>query len=217
MRLFIPMSCVAIIAAASLGLGAGYMSGQFSPAAQADQSDQTAALAPGDLKAAAEPEAAAVSSPQMQVADTQAEQKKNTPQQFGAWVVTCAEVAEGAPKNCVARLAIRDKERNITVINWLIGYNKDRELLLEITTPVDVLIAPGLKMIIGEGAAQTFAYLSCASAGCVTRIRPEAQMLDDLRQAKNVKLTIDTPAGKAITFTIQVEGIAESLDTLARP
>jgi invasion protein IalB len=115
------------------------------------------------------------------------------------------------------RLAIRDKERNITVINWLIGYNKDRELLLEITTPVDVLIAPGLKMIIGEGAVQTFAYLSCASAGCVTRIRPEAQMLDDLRQAANVKLTIETPAGKAITFTIQVAGIAESLDALARP
>lgn len=214
MRLIIPIACVAVIAAASLGLAAGYLSGQFSPAAQADQ---VAALAPGDLKAGAEPEAAAASSPQVQVADTQAEQKKNPPQQFGAWVVTCAEVADGAPKNCVARLAIRDKERNVTVINWLIGYNKDRELLLEITTPVDVLIAPGLKMVIGEGAAQTFAYLSCASAGCVTRIRPEAQMLDELRQAANVKLTIETPAGKAITFTIQVAGIAESLDALARP
>lgn len=214
MRLIIPIACVAVIAAASLGLAAGYLSGQFSPAAQADQ---VAALAPGDLKAGAEPEAAAASSPQVQVADTQAEQKKNPPQQFGAWVVTCAEVADGAPKNCVARLAIRDKERNVTVINWLIGYNKDRKLLLEITTPVDVLIAPGLKMVIGEGAAQTFAYLSCASAGCVTRIRPEAQMLDELRQAANVKLTIETPAGKAITFTIQVAGIAESLDALARP
>jgi hypothetical protein len=32
-----------------------------------------------------------------------------------------------------------------------------------------------------------------------------------------VKLTIETPAGKAITFTIQVEGIAESLDALAQP
>lgn len=214
MRLIIPIACVAVIAAASLGLAAGYLSGQFSPAAQADQ---VAALAPGDLKAAAEPEAAAASSPQVQVADTQAVPKKNAPQQFGAWVVTCAEVAEGAPKNCVARLAIRDKERNVTVINWLIGYNKDRELLLEITTPVDVLIAPGLKMVIGEGAAQTFAYLSCASAGCVTRIRPEARMLDDLRQAKDVKLTIETPAGKAITFAIQVSGIAESLDALTRP
>lgn len=216
MRLIIPIACVAVIAAASLGLAAGYLSGQFSPAAQADQ---VAALAPGDLKAAAEPEAAAAaaSSPQVQVADTQAGPKKNAPQQFGAWVVTCAEVAEGAPNNCVARLAIRDKERNVTVINWLIGYNKDRDLLLEITTPVDVLIAPGLKMAIGEGAAQNFAYLSCASAGCVTRIRPEAQMLDELRQAANVKLTIETPAGKAITFTIQVEGIAESLDALAAP
>lgn len=218
MRLIIPIACVAVIAAASLGLAAGYMSGQFSPAAQADQTQQTAALAPGDLKTSAEPEAAATAGPDMQVADTQAAAtKKNTPQQFGAWVYSCAEVPEGAPKNCVARLMVRDKTRNVTVINWLIGYNKDRQLLMEITTPVDVLIAPGLKMVIGDSEAQSFAYLSCASLGCLTRITPTEQMLGALRQAKIVKLTIETPAGKAITFSIQVSGIAESLDALAQP
>jgi invasion protein IalB len=72
-------------------------------------------------------------------------------------------------------------------------------------------------MSIGEGEAQTFAYLSCAAAGCVTRIQPAAELLDALRQAKIVKLTIETPAGKAITFSIQVSGIAESLDALAQP
>lgn len=214
MKLIIPIACVAVIAAASLGLAAGYMTGKFP---QADTADQTATLAPGDLKTGAEPEAAATAGPEVKVADTQAAAKKGAPAQFGAWVVSCADVPEGSPRSCVARLTIRDKNRNVTVINWLIGYNKDRQLLMEITTPSDVLIAPGLKMTIGEGAAQTFVYLSCAPAGCVTRIRPEAQMLDDLRQAQNVKLTIETPAGKAITFTIQVGGIAQSLDELARP
>lgn len=216
MRLIIPIACVAVIAAASLGLAAGYMSGQFSSGAQADQTRQTAVLAPGDLKTGAETEAAA--KPDVQVADTQADAtKKSAPQQFGAWVYSCAEVPEGAPKNCVARLQIRDKSRNVTVINWLIGYNKDRQLLMEITTPSDVLVAPGLKMAIGESEAQTFAYLSCAAMGCVTRIQPTAGLLDALRQAKIVKLTIETPAGKAITFSIQVSGITESLDALARP
>lgn len=214
MRLIIPIACVAVIAAASLGLAAGYMSGQFSPGARADQ---TAALAPGDLKTGAETETEAAAKPDVQVADTQAAATKGAPQQFGAWVYSCAEAPEGAPRNCVARLQIRDKNRNVTVINWLIGYNKDRALLMEITTPSDVLIAPGLKMAIGDGEAQSFAYLSCAPAGCVTRIQPTAQLLDDLRQTKIVKLTIETPAGKAITFSIQVSGIAESLDALAQP
>ncbi|MFZ5677511.1 MAG: invasion associated locus B family protein [Pseudomonadota bacterium] len=217
MRLIIPIACAAVIAAASLGLAAGYMSGQFSPAAQADQTDRTATLAPGDLKSGAEPEAGAASGPDVQVADTQAAAKKGAPQQFGAWVYSCAEVPEGTPKNCVARLMIRDKNRNITVINWLIGYNKDRQLLMEITTPVDVLIAPGLKMAIGDGAAQSLPYLSCAALGCLTRITPTEQMLGELRQAKIVKLTIETPAGKAITFSIQVSGIGESLAALAQP
>ncbi len=214
MRMIIPIACVAVIAAASLGLAAGYMTGQFPQIASADQ---TAPLAPGDLKTGAEPEAVATASPEVKVADTQAAAKKGTQAQYGAWVVSCADVPEGAAKSCVARLMIRDKNRNVTVINWLIGYNKDKQLLLEITTPSDVLIEPGLKMTIGEGAAQSFAYLSCAPAGCVTRIRPETQMLDDLRQAQNVKLGIETPAGKAITFTIQVGGIAQSLDALAQP
>lgn len=76
---------------------------------------------------------------------------------------------------------------------------------------------PVLKMNIGDGPVQSFVYLSCASAGCLTRISPDSQMLDDLRQAKIVKLGIETPAGKAITFSIEVMGIAESLEALARP
>lgn len=213
--MIIVISCAAIIAAAGLGLAAGYMSGQFPstarPAAQADQA--VAAVPDGDPAPADGPAA----SPDAQAADAQAAAKKVTETQYGPWVYSCVDVPEGAPKDCVARLALRDKNRNVTVLNWLLGYNKDRELLMEIITPVDVLIAPGLKMSIGDGQAQGFAYLSCAPAGCLTRIRPEAQMLDELRQAKNVKLTIETPAGKAITFSVEVTGIAESLDALAQP
>lgn len=209
--MIIPIACVAVIAAAGLGLIAGYMSKNVPAAAQSEQ----AATAVPDGEAA--PGEGPAASPGATVADTPAAAQKGTETQYGPWVYSCMEVPAGAPKNCVARLAIRDKNRNITVINWLVGYNKDRELLMEITTPVDVLIAPGLKMSIADGPAQGFAYLSCAAVGCLTRITPDAQLLADMREAKIVKLSIETPAGKAITFSIEVSGFADSLDALARP
>lgn len=214
-RMIIVISCAAIIAAAGLGLAAGYMSGQFpstaQPAAQAGQA--VAAVPDGDPAPSDGPAA----SQDVKVADTPAAVKKGTETQYGPWVYSCMEVPAGAPKNCVARLALHDKSRNVTVLNWLVGYNKDKELLMEITTPVDVLIAPGLKMSIADGPAQGFAYLSCAAVGCLTRITPDAQLLADLRKAKTAKLSIETPAGKAITFSIEVSGFADSLDALAQP
>ena len=213
--MIILISCVAVIAAAGIGLAAGYMSGQLSSTAQpAAQAGQAVAAAP---QGEAPPGGELAASPEVKAADTQAAATKDKQTQYGPWVYSCMDVPAGAPKNCVARLAIRDKSRNITVINWLVGYNKDRALLMEITTPVDVLIAPGLNMSIGDGPAQGFAYLSCAAAGCLTRIHPDAQLLEDLRKAKIVKLSIETPAGKAITFAIQVSGFADSLDALAQP
>lgn len=149
------------------------------------------------------------------IAATEATKKGNKAKQYGNWMVACPDGADNEPEKCSARLAVRDAKRNVTVVNWLVGYNKDSKLLMEITTPTDVLIAPGLQLSMEEGKVQRHPYLSCGPAGCLTRISPDAEMLKGLRKAETVKLGISTPAGKTIIFQITVNGIADGLNALA--
>ena len=215
-KLVLLMASAAIIAAAGIGLAAGFISRDFPSTAQpAAQVDQAAAIAPGDLKTGAAPDPGPAAGPDVKVAETEAATQKPRQTEYGQWVFSCMDVPAGEPEKCAARLAVRDTKRNVTVVNWLIGYNKNRELLMEITTPVDVLIQPGLQMGMGDGAARSFPYLSCAPSGCLTRISPDAPMLEALRKAEIVKLSIATTAGKTITFSIKITGIADSLDALA--
>ncbi len=163
--MIIPIACVAVIAAAGLGLIAGYMSKNIPATVQPEQ----AATAVPDGEAA--PGEGAAASSGAKVADTPVAAPKGTETQYGAWVYSCMEVPAGAPKNCVARLAIRDKSRNITVINWLVGYNKDKKLLMEITTPVDVLVAPGLKMSIDDAPARPISLADLARESGLSRFQ----------------------------------------------
>lgn len=211
------IASAAIVAAAGLGAILAFMPIDTPaiglPEAQASQA---AAMASDGLKTSAGPDLEPAAGADAQVAQAQPAAQEPRQTQYGLWTFSCADVPEGEPAKCAAQLAIRDKTRNVTVVNWLIGHNKDKELLMEITTPVDVLIGPGLQLGIGDGAAQGFPYLSCAPTGCLTRIRPDPQLLEALREAQTVKLTIATPAGKSLTFSIKVGGLAESLDALAR-
>jgi invasion protein IalB len=216
-RMLIMIASVAIVAAAGIGLAAGFLSTDDpSTTAPAARADQAMAAVSDDLKTGVAPGSQSAAGPVVKLAQEQPAAKQAKPTQYGLWVFSCADAPAGEPQKCAARLAIRDNKRNVTVINWLIGHNKDKELLMEIITPVDVLIGPGLQLGIGEGAAQSFPYLSCTADGCLTRLRPDAQFLDALRQAEIVKLTIATPAGKSLTFSIKVTGLAESLDALAK-
>lgn len=209
------MASVAVVAAAGMGAVLAFMP-MDTPAIGLPeaQAGQAAAMASDGLKTSADPDLAPAAA--AQVAQSQPAAQKPRQTQYGSWTFSCMDVPAGEPEKCAARLAIRDKTRNVTVVNWLIGHNKDKELLMEITTPVDVLIGPGLQLGIADGAAQGFPYLSCGADGCLTRIRPDARLLEALREAQTVKLTIVTPAGKSLTFAIKVGGIAESLDALAR-
>jgi invasion protein IalB len=205
------MGAVAVIAA--VGLGSVLALTSIGPGPPAHQ---VAASTSDGLRTGVDPDQGSAPGPDVKVAETQAAAKQGKQTEYGLWVYSCAAGQAGEPEKCAARLALRDTKRNVTVVNWLIGHNKDGELLMEITTPVDVLIQPGLQFGIGDGAAQSFPYLSCGADGCVTRIRPDAQLLKDLHQAETVKLTIVTPTGKSLVISLKVTGIAESLDALAK-
>lgn len=206
---------IGAIAAVSLGIASGVIPTNFlSAGTPAARTGFTPAVTSNEVEAGKAPDAKLRPGNDVDIAATEAAKKGNKPTQFGNWMVACPDGA-AEPGKCSARLAIKDTKRNVTVINWLVGYNKDSKLLMEITTPTDVLIAPGLQLSMDGGKVQRHPYLSCGTAGCLTRIAPDAEMLKGLRKTETVKLGISTPAGKTIIFQVKVTGIADGLNALA--
>ncbi len=198
------IAAIATVAAVSLGFVSGVIPTDFISASTPAASTESGTNKAPDVNLR----------PGRDIAATEAAKKGNKPTQFGNWMVACPD-GDAEPGKCSARLAIKDTKRNVTVINWLVGYNKDSKLLMEITTPTDVLIAPGLQLSMQEGKVQRYPYLSCGPDGCLTRISPDAAMLEVLRKTETVKLGIATPAGKTIVFQVKVNGIVDGLNALA--
>ncbi len=210
------MASVAIVAAIGIGFAAGFISTDFlSSGAPAAQGDLAAAVSSDGVKADAAPDVRLNPSPEADLAATEAATKKNKQTKYGQWTVICPDAPDTEPEKCVARLALIDNKRKVAVVNWLIGYNKDKKLLMEITTPGDVLIASGLRLSLEDGKLQRIPYFSCGPAGCLTRLSPDAALLKRLRKIENVKLGIDGTNGKTIVFTIKMDGIADGLNALA--
>jgi len=209
------ITAIATVAAISLGVASGVIPTSFILAST--PADRTPAAASNRLEADKASDVDLRPGTQVDIAATEAAKKGSKPKQYGNWMVACPEGtdSDNNPEKCSARLAIKDTKRNVTMINWLVGYNKDSKLLMEITTPTDVLIAPGLQLSMEEGEVQRHPYLACGTGGCLTRISPDAEMLKLLRKAETVKLGISTPAGKTIIFQIKVDGISDGLNALA--
>jgi invasion protein IalB len=205
------MASVGIIAIAGLAFATGLISTDFlSPRIPATQGD----LVENGLKADAVPDIRLGTSFEPDVAASKTS-KNSKQRQYGQWTFGCVDASGAEPEKCFTHLAVRDSKRNVALVNWLVGYTKDSKLQMEILTPTDVLIAPGLQLRIGEAPAQRLPYVFCVSAGCLTRINPDAAMLENLRKADMVKLSIATPTGDTVTFSIKIHGIADGLNALA--
>ena len=214
-RVLLLTALVAIIAAVGIGFTVGFNSTDFLSAGSPAVEVELPGVTTNDVGADAVPEVRMAASPEAEIAAPAEAAKKTKQTQYGQWTVICPDAPGGELAKCVARLTIRDNTRNVTMIQWLASYNQDSTVLMEIITPTDVLIEPGLQLSIGDTLLQRHPYIFCVPAGCITRISPNAAMLKDLRSADVVKLAITTSAGKQVVFSIKVDGMTDGLNALA--
>lgn len=140
-----------------------------------------------------------------------------TVKKFGSWAVTCPAAGDSTGARCYARMDVIDEKRKVAVISWVVGYNKDQKMLMDVLTPTDVLIDFGMKLTIDTSQPIKLPYISCGLNGCLSRTLIDKPTFGLLQKAKFCSLTILGTNGKEVQIKIKSNGISQAMAAIAAP
>jgi invasion protein IalB len=130
---------------------------------------------------------------------------------FGNWAVVCPPAGDKSGARCVAQLSLIDSKRKIVLVAWRIGLDKSQKLLTDMVTPTDVLIAPGVSLLVGKGPVVKMPYVSCGLQGCLSRTFVNATMLDNLKNTTAATVVLAANNGKALKLKLDTTGVGDAL------
>jgi invasion protein IalB len=153
----------------------------------------------------------------MAQAETPAKGPKPNIQTFGNWSVLCPPVGDTSGVPCATQLSMVDKKRKVAVIVWRIGFNKKKELLFDIVTPIEVMIKEGVRLSFGKSKAIVVPYVSCGLRGCESRTKVNMEVIAAMKSASQVALTLAPTNGKTLQLKLDVKGLSDALAAIGVP
>lgn len=130
----------------------------------------------------------------------------------GGWTVTCSQAGEPPTKTCSAAFRVVSNENKALVLIWLLGRNKEGKLLAEFITPSDILIRPGVTVVLNESKQLKAEYVSCtAQQGCRASVELTSKTTRDLRSTARAKIGITLFSGQVMEVAFEILGIEQVL------
>jgi invasion protein IalB len=133
---------------------------------------------------------------------------------FGNWTVACPAKGDKSGARCLAQLALVDAKRKTVLVSWRIGYNKESLLVIDLVTPTEVFVAPGVKIELGNGSVLALPYVSCGIQGCLSRLPIDAATLEKLRGAKSATIAVAATNKKVLQLKLNTTGLGDALKAI---
>ena len=138
--------------------------------------------------------------------------RKTVTMQYGGWKVTCDEA--GASTVCSAAFRIVNRKTNATILTWLVGRGGNDQLLTEFFVPTEILIKPGVSMVLEDGPAYKAEFVACGRSACKAVLPLDAELASELANATRATLSLTASNGKVTNFSMDIEGIAAAMAEL---
>jgi invasion protein IalB len=138
--------------------------------------------------------------------------RKTVTMQFGGWKVTCDEAGESSV--CSAAFRVINRQTNTTILTWMVGRGGDGELLSEFFVPTEILIRPGVAMVLEDGPAYRADFVACGRQACKAIMALDAALATELASATKATLSLTASNGKVTNFSMGIEGIAAAMAEL---
>lgn len=158
--------------------------------------------------------AAAMAVPVASVPDSLAQtaDRKTVTIQYGGWKVTCDET--GGSEVCSAAFRVMNRETNATILTWMVGRGSDGQLLTEFFVPTEILITPGVSMVLEDGPAYKADFVACGRQACKAVLPLDAALASELASATKATLSLTASNGKVTNFSMGIDGIAAAMAEL---
>ena len=130
---------------------------------------------------------------------------------YGNWRLGCPVLSD-QKGSCTLQLPVTDSQSGSTVANLLMGHSPTG-LKLEVTLPLDVLIVPGMAIVLDKEKVRGYRYETCTAVGCVAAISVDDKFMASFEKAKNAQLLFAVPnSKKPFGLTFLLTGFSEAHD-----
>ena len=143
----------------------------------------------------------------------QTAERKTVTMQYGGWKVTCDEAGESSV--CSAAFRVVNRETNATILTWLVGRGRSGQLLTEFFVPTEILIEPGVSVVLEEGPAYKAEFVACGRSACKAVLALDPALASELASATKATLSLTASNGKVTNFSMGIDGIAAAMAELA--
>lgn len=124
----------------------------------------------------------------------------------GGWTVSCTEAGDPAAKACTATFRVFDQKTNQNLLVWVLGRNRDGQLLSEFHTATEVMIQPGVVLTIDDRKPVRADYVECSARGCKARLLLSDEIAEGMKTAGKARIDMTRIDGKVIQFTLDIPG-----------
>jgi invasion protein IalB len=143
---------------------------------------------------------------------TQTADRKTVTMQYGGWKVTCDEA--GGSAICSAAFRVVNRQTNATILTWMVGRGSEGQLLTEFFVPTEILITPGVSMVLEDGPAYKADFVACGRQACKAVLPLDAALASELASATKATLSLTASNGKVTNFSMGIDGIAAAMAEL---
>lgn len=147
---------------------------------------------------------------------------------FNAWSVTCQEaVGTGAKKTCVASLRVLSSDGRIVLLNWQIGYGRDRRMMSAFQVPLGlsvrdenqqatrgILVKDGLDIKIGASPVKRIGYSTCDLQVCEAALPLDEALTKLVSAASAVTVTAYAADGRPIPLSFDAKGVDKAIEAI---
>jgi invasion protein IalB len=138
--------------------------------------------------------------------------RKTVTMQYGGWKVTCDEA--GGSAVCSAAFRVVNRQTNATILTWMVGRGSDGQLLTEFFVPTEVLVKPGVSMVLEDGPAYRADFVACGRQACKAILPLDAALASELASATKATLSLTASNGNVTNFSMAIDGIAAAMAEL---
>jgi invasion protein IalB len=134
---------------------------------------------------------------------------------YDNWTVTCNDIRDGRDRRvCSGELNIFQEtpgQARRVVFSWLIGLNKDGQLVMALRFPPGISVQPGVEIKLADRPARRVPITICEPSFCEASQLLDEPLLRDAVAATQTEAMVVASDGRQVTFTVYLKGFAQAV------
>jgi invasion protein IalB len=112
--------------------------------------------------------------------------------------------------SCEMSQDVIDQKSGTRVARLILVREKNKNMVLAVTVPLQVLLEPGLGLKLGDDQVRVFQYKTCNEDGCISIIPVNDQIEAGFAKAQQAAIAVAQPDGKAVELPFSMKGYPEA-------